>query len=173
MSPNIHLSLHSIGGFACISPYNPPPEGSGTSFSTPPAFSNGLNPSYNRLVHCMAAEPLETLLKVAVVDGESEVAYETCVLGVLRPGYRCFQMRSTHGTRCAAVVFQIPRLLGFASASASTPRLHLCLCHFPCLRRLRLCLCRCLCLCLYHAADLRGRRVVSLIASGCAPSSSI
>ena len=60
MSPSIQLSLHAIGGFACISPYNPPPEGSGTTYATPPANSNGLNPSYNRLVHCMAGTRART-----------------------------------------------------------------------------------------------------------------
>ena len=41
-------------------------------------------------MHCLAAEPRETLLRVGVWDHGTLVAYETLVLGALRAGYRCF-----------------------------------------------------------------------------------
>lgn len=38
--------------------------------------------------------------QLAVWDKDKEVAYETAVLGTLRPGYRCFRLRSSRfGTR--------------------------------------------------------------------------
>ena len=106
-SPSVRLSVHAIGGFACVSRYNPPPDDAGTTAATPPVYFNGLNPSFNHIFHCLAAEPRETILRVAVAEDDVEVAYETTVLGILRPGYRCFQMRSLHGTRvrlCAVFV---------------------------------------------------------------------
>ena len=107
MSPSVEVSLHAIGGYCCVSPYNPPMEAAGTTYSTPPALANSLNPAFDVLVHCLAAEPRETILKVAIKDGDHEVAYETAVLGLMRGGYRCFQLRSSYGTRirlCALLV---------------------------------------------------------------------
>ena len=52
-------------------------------------------------MHCLAQCPRETILRVAVHEGEVEVAYETAVLGRLRRGYRVLQLRSPHGTRIA------------------------------------------------------------------------
>ena len=37
--------------------------------------------------------------QIGVWDGDKEVAYATVVLAMLRPGYRCFHLRSRHGTR--------------------------------------------------------------------------
>jgi hypothetical protein len=109
-SPSIQLSLHAIGGLCCVSSHSPPPEGASNTFCTPPAVANGLNATFGDQVHCFAAEPRETILKIAVMDGDVEVAYETVVLGILRPGYRCLQLRSTQfGTRIrlAALFLQI------------------------------------------------------------------
>ena len=51
-------------------------------------------------VHCLAAEPHETFVRVAVENcSDEEVAFETAVLGRLRPGYRVLQLRSRLGTR--------------------------------------------------------------------------
>ena len=78
----------------------PAARGRADTFCTPPAVANGLNATFGDQVHCFAAEPRETILKVAVMDSDVEVAYETVVLGILRPGYRCLQLRSTQfGTR--------------------------------------------------------------------------
>jgi hypothetical protein len=53
----------------------------------------------NLTVHCVAAEPYATLLRVACNDLGQEVAFETIVLGKLQHGYRVLQMRSMLGTR--------------------------------------------------------------------------
>ena len=59
-------------------------------------------------MHCLAAEPLETLLRISVQDDvkvtkhsaeaehhyERDIAYEALVLEALRPGYRCLPLRS-------------------------------------------------------------------------------
>jgi len=101
-SPSLQLELHAIGGFSCVSEELPVPERttSNTVFRTAEVQRNGLNPHFGQLVHCLAQEPRETILKLAVWDAEKEIAYETAVLGVLRSGYRCFHLRSSrYGTR--------------------------------------------------------------------------
>jgi hypothetical protein len=66
---------------------------------TTSAADNGVNAVFYQVIHCVAAEPLATFVRIAVVTGRVEVAYETAVLGRLRPGYRVFRMRSMLGTR--------------------------------------------------------------------------
>ena len=89
-SPSVTLSLHPIGGFCAVSSTLPLPDN-----ATPATFSklhtstvtrNGLNAHFGQAAHLLAAEPHACMLRVAVDDGESEVAYETAVLGRLRPG---------------------------------------------------------------------------------------
>jgi len=77
----------------------PPPQEPVTSFATRTVESNGLHAYFDESVHCLAAEPFQTILRLAVIDAEQEVAYETAVLGALRPGFRCVQLRSKLGTR--------------------------------------------------------------------------
>lgn len=60
---------------------------------------NGMNAPINKAVHCLAAEPHATFLRVSIADGGQEVAYESAVLGRLRSGYRILHLRSTFGTR--------------------------------------------------------------------------
>mmetsp|Transcript_7865 Transcript_7865/g.13688 ORF Transcript_7865/g.13688 Transcript_7865/m.13688 type:complete len:132 (+) Transcript_7865:119-514(+) len=50
-------------------------------------------------VHCIAAEPDATLVRVCVVESGYDLAYETAVLARLRCGYRVLQLRSALGTR--------------------------------------------------------------------------
>jgi len=64
-------------------------------------------------VHCVASEPAYTVLRVSVVERGQEVAFETCVLGALRRGYRCLEMRSKLGAT-------IERTLALALALALT-----------------------------------------------------
>ena len=58
-----------------------------------------MNAPFAETVHCVAAEPHATFLRISVADSGQEVAYETAVLGRLRPGYRVLQMRGLLGTR--------------------------------------------------------------------------
>jgi hypothetical protein len=60
---------------------------------------NGMNAALNERVHCVAAEPHTTFLRIRVTDGGEEVAYEVVVLGRLLSGYRVLQLRSMLGTR--------------------------------------------------------------------------
>jgi hypothetical protein len=52
----------------------------------------------------LAQEPTTTVLRVAVLEGDKDVAYETCRLSSLRPGYRVLHLRSLLGTRIEACV---------------------------------------------------------------------
>mmetsp|Transcript_70930 Transcript_70930/g.194498 ORF Transcript_70930/g.194498 Transcript_70930/m.194498 type:complete len:283 (-) Transcript_70930:28-876(-) len=63
------------------------------------AKGNGLNVNINEVLHFVAAEPHATFVRVSVIEGKQELAYESAVLGRLRGGYRIFQLRSCFGTR--------------------------------------------------------------------------
>ena len=59
-----------------------------------------MNAAFDQTVHCIAAEPEATFIRVSAHDGNrQEVAYETAVLGRLRRGYRVLQLRGLLGTR--------------------------------------------------------------------------
>ena len=77
----------------------PLPQTPETELTTPAVESNGMNAAFGETIHCVAAEPHATFLRVSVIDGGQDVAYETAVLGRLRPGYRVFQLRGMLGTR--------------------------------------------------------------------------
>jgi len=98
-NPSFSVSLHPIGGICALSrslPFNDNMETELTIRSK----DNGMNAEIGQDVHCMAAEPHTTFLRVSVVDGrQGEVAFETCVLGRLRGGYRILKLRSMLGTR--------------------------------------------------------------------------
>ncbi|EOD23754.1 hypothetical protein EMIHUDRAFT_116213 [Emiliania huxleyi CCMP1516] len=99
-SPRVHVSLHTIGGFCSVGTELPPSPRVKTEHMTS-AAEGGLSACFGETVHLLAAEPHETILRVAVLDGEAstEVAFETAVLGRLRQGYRTLQLRSRRGTR--------------------------------------------------------------------------
>ena len=62
--------------------------------------SDGMNVIIDSKVHCIAAEPHTTILRIGVSDRGQEVAFEVAVLGRLRCGYRVLLMRgAAHGTR--------------------------------------------------------------------------
>eukprot|EP00966_Prymnesium_polylepis_P264153 6102543-Prymnesium_polylepis.1 len=54
---------------------------------------DGINAPFGAKVHCVAAEPHATFIRIGVDNGDQEVAYEIAVLGRLRGGYRVLQMR--------------------------------------------------------------------------------
>ena len=68
------------------------------------AAENGLNACFDETVHCLAQEPTMTVLRVAVLEGDKDVAYETCLLSSLRSGYRVLHLRSLLGTRLEGCV---------------------------------------------------------------------
>jgi hypothetical protein len=58
-----------------------------------------MNASFQQMVHCVAAEPYATFLRVGVTSEGHEIANETIVLSRLCRGYRVLQLRSLLGTR--------------------------------------------------------------------------
>jgi len=97
-SPALSLSLHPIGGFCAISQVLPLQPNPGREIELP-CKSNGMNTAFGETIHCVAAEPHTTFLRIFVSDGGQQVAFESAVLGRLRHGYRVFQLRSLLGTR--------------------------------------------------------------------------
>jgi len=92
-SPRLAVELHAVGGFHAVTTRLPAEEAR-TRYATSVAYRNGYNACYGDVVHCLAAEPAETVLRLLVeVDGEP-VAYEAATLSLLRPGYRVAQLRS-------------------------------------------------------------------------------
>eukprot|EP00965_Chrysotila_dentata_P016027 530638-Pleurochrysis_carterae.AAC.1 len=87
--PTLSVELHAIGGFNCVS-FSLPPSVGTTRQLIRSATSNGRDATFTQKVHCVAAEPKETVLRLTVIDEDfgREAAYETVVLGVLREGYR-------------------------------------------------------------------------------------
>ena len=100
-SPGISVTLHPIGGFCAVSTTLPlaRQQSIETEFWMPATEPNGMNALFGQTIHCTAAEPHATFLRVAATDGRHEVAYETAVLGRLRRGFRVLQMRGSLGTR--------------------------------------------------------------------------
>ena len=99
-SPSVSIGLHPIGGYCCVATALPPPPGAQREHTTQAVEKNGFNACFGGElpVHCLAAEPRETLLRVGVWDHGTLVAGDTLVLGALRNGYRCIQLRSRLGT---------------------------------------------------------------------------
>ena len=67
--PSVSLALHAIGGFAAVTD-TLPLKRVRTKHSTVSVSSNGLNPQFDHSMHCLAAEPDQTFLRIAVVDGK-------------------------------------------------------------------------------------------------------
>uniref|UniRef100_A0A7S4BY56 PI-PLC Y-box domain-containing protein n=1 Tax=Chrysotila carterae TaxID=13221 RepID=A0A7S4BY56_CHRCT len=108
--PSLSVELHAIGGFHCVSTVLPPVSGATRHLVHPLDRTSGGGGDgsgdgsfrYGQQVHCVAAEPMACVLRVAVVDDEEagqEVAYDTVVLGAVREGYRVIHLRSMLGTR--------------------------------------------------------------------------
>eukprot|EP00966_Prymnesium_polylepis_P037411 868641-Prymnesium_polylepis.1 len=64
-----------------------------------PPLTSGMNATVGAKAHLVAAEPHAVFVRVSVMDDRQEVAFESCVLGRLRRGYRVLQLRSPLGTR--------------------------------------------------------------------------
>jgi len=98
-SPSVKLALHPIGGFCGVSREFPPMLAMNTEISSSEVKRNGMNAAFAETVHCVAAEPSATILRICVICEECEMAFATAVLGRLRRGYRIFQLRGRLGTR--------------------------------------------------------------------------
>jgi len=121
--PAVKVSLHPIGGFCALSEKLPLAQiDLKTELTTPAVKYNGLNAPFGQTIHCVAAEPAATFLRVGILDGSQEVAYETAVLGRLRVGYRVFQMRSMLGTRIELCYLFVKISTGSEPNQWGTPR---------------------------------------------------
>jgi len=108
-SPRLNISLHPVGGFCSLSNVLPLPENTETKLSSRLIEGNGMNAAFGMKIHCVAAEPHTTFLRVVVTDVGQEVAFETVVLGRLQHGFRVLQLRSGLGTRieCCYLLLKI------------------------------------------------------------------
>jgi len=97
--PVLSFSIHPIGGVCALASSLPFDEFTETELILSPKY-NGMNAEIGEAIHCIAAEPHATFLRVAVFDGRyGEVAFETAVLGRLRGGHRVIRLRDVLGTR--------------------------------------------------------------------------
>eukprot|EP00966_Prymnesium_polylepis_P297478 6873167-Prymnesium_polylepis.3 len=90
---------HVLAGFCAVSTILPLPQTVETEVTTSVVKGNGMNAPFRSTIHCAAAEPHATFLKVTIADGGHDVAFESAVLGRLRHGYRVLLLRSLLGTR--------------------------------------------------------------------------
>lgn len=99
-SSTFKIELHAIGGFCAVSRVLPLPQQNVQIETEMPGGNSGMNVTMGSEVHCFAAEPHASFLRISVIDDRyQEVAFESAVLGRLRRGYRAFQLRSAMGTR--------------------------------------------------------------------------
>mmetsp|Transcript_14795 Transcript_14795/g.39537 ORF Transcript_14795/g.39537 Transcript_14795/m.39537 type:complete len:1181 (+) Transcript_14795:3770-7312(+) len=123
-APELHFSIHPIGGFCAISSTLPvPPQNIETEISLSPR-DNGMNAEFGDVVHCVVAEPHAVFLHVTVIDHlrRSEVAYTSAVLGRLRHGYRVLCLRSMLGTRIELCCLFVHVSVGCEESVWATPR---------------------------------------------------
>jgi len=121
-SPGLIISLHPIGGFCAISEKPIPPQSSPTELVVRSVKGSGLNAALGVTAHCIATEPDATFVRVSVVEGEHEVAYDVAVLGRLRCGYRIFMLRSLLGTRIELAYLFVHISVGTEANHFATPR---------------------------------------------------
>ena len=97
--PSLVVELYAIGGFCCVTPALPAPRNAVQRFAFEAGSGHGMAAHFDVTAHCLSAEPMQTVLRVVVMDGDHEAAYETMLLGAMRPGYRSMQLRSRNGTQ--------------------------------------------------------------------------
>ena len=99
VAPSVmRLPLH-LAGFCAVTKKLPMHQAVEREASTRTVHNSGLSVPISQTMHCLAAEPHATFLRISVTDSGQEIAYESVVLGRLRHGYRIFQLRSLLGTR--------------------------------------------------------------------------
>ena len=87
-----------------------------------PAKGDGVNVAFDETVHCVAAEPRETIIRASVTENGQMIAYETAVLGRFRHGYRILQLRGPLGTRIELCYLLIQVTFGEELNKWATPR---------------------------------------------------
>ena len=113
---------------------------------------SGMNVAFGDMMHCVAAEPHATFIRVGITNADStqEVAFEVAVLGRLRHGYRIFQCRGPLGTRIELAYLFVRIQLGQVSHFWQSPR-QVCVrahIHSPTPLRSVSCTCTCTCKCM-------------------------
>eukprot|EP00966_Prymnesium_polylepis_P128611 2974764-Prymnesium_polylepis.1 len=90
MPPCALNAPRNLAGFCAVTNTLQRPKGVEVeaSISVPAVNGTGMNAAFDKTVHCIAAEPCATIVRVAVTDDGKEVAFETAILGQLRNGYR-------------------------------------------------------------------------------------
>ena len=80
-SPCISVELYAIAGFCCVSDVPRPKSSQVRPQQRIGAVEdNGLVAEFGQRLYCLAAEPRETILRVAVVDDEVEAAVSTPIV---------------------------------------------------------------------------------------------
>jgi len=122
-SPKFTIALHPVGGFCAVTSTLPLRQNAETEITTKVVRGNGMHAAFGDTIYCLAAEPDATFMRISVTDGRQEVAYETAVLGRLRPGYRILQLRDRrHGTRVELCYVLVRISFGSEQQLWATPR---------------------------------------------------
>jgi len=122
-TPVLSLSLYAIGGLCATTSTLPLLQQQGEPEVTLSPAIVEMTASFDEVVHCVAAEPHATFLRVAVTDRGYEVAYNTLVLGRLRFGYRVVRLRhSLTGTRIELAYLFVKISFGSEPNVFVTPR---------------------------------------------------
>ena len=93
------VALRCIAGFCAVSKTLPLPASVETETGRLwPLEGNGMNAAFDQTVHCIAAEPEATFIRVSAHDGNrQEVAYETANSMSTRPAYATHAYTHTNG----------------------------------------------------------------------------
>jgi hypothetical protein len=110
-----------LSGFSAVSTTLPLPQNVEHEFVTSAIYGNGMNAPLGETVHCIAAEPHATFLRIGVIDEDyrTDIAYTSAVLGRLRRGYRVLQLRNALGTRIELAYLLVH--IGFSSETNFWP----------------------------------------------------
>ena len=115
------LCVCDLAGFCALSNTLPLPWHVETEVALAPG-DNGMNAAFGEEVHCVAAEPHAAFVRLGIMDGGREVAFEVAVLGRLRGGFRIFQLRSVLGTRIELACLFVHVSFGYVDNLWPNPR---------------------------------------------------
>ena len=115
------LSLLASTGFCAVSKTIPLPWLVHAETTVKPV-AQGMHVVFGQEVHCVAAEPHATFLRIGIMEAGRELAFESAVLGRLRGGFRVFQLRGILGTRIELAYLFVRISFGGVSNLWPTPR---------------------------------------------------